>query len=144
MATRITVNQVAEILKSHRDIPPATLRAVVEEMNAVTQPDEKDDPAPRTKSQLTVILLDPEHKVKGDFTALIVQQPETADAGTTLSRVYQAAYDYNASPKRKLTVKTVGDAADTIKRKQWKAVDLLLKTRVPVRVLVSDNTIPTA
>lgn len=107
--------------------------------------EEKGDAAPKAKSQHVVILLDPEHKLTdlGEFVALVTQVPEEDDAGQTLDKLYQSVYDQRAAAKRKVRpIVTVGDAADGTKRKYLKERRIAIKTKTPVRVLVSDNTIP--
>lgn len=105
---------------------------------------EKEDNGPKTKNQFGVVLLDPDGKVKGlELTALVVQIPEDDSLATTLDRIYRASYDFNATKKgQKLPVKTLYEAASHVKRKFFKEANIMVKTKVPVQVVVSDNLIP--
>lgn len=108
--------------------------------------------APKQKTQLTCVLLDPEGRVQGDVTAFVFKQSLDADAGETLAKVYAASYTHNRLPKVKHPVRNVGEIG-VIKRKVWKEVGggadglgagLSLLTKEPVRVLVSRGPIPAA
>lgn len=147
--SKIDVSQVAEILKSHRDITPATLRAVVEEMNELTAPAEGDDvkpPAP--KKQFVVIVSDPEGKLKQDLTGWVVQIPESDSPASVIDRAMQGAHSFNASKKgRLLPVKSLGEAFESVGRKHFAEANLSVKTKMPIYFLRTDNKLtqpPTA
>ena len=60
-----------------------------------------------------------------------------------LERIAKAAYDFNASRRgRALPVKTVGEAMETVPAKNFKEVELWVKTKTPVQVLSTDNVLP--
>lgn len=135
MSTRITVSQVAEILKSHRDIPPATLRAVVEEMNAAANPEGEDEVAPPKAKTQFVILANADRSF-----GWVLTLPEDASPAIILDRVKAAAHDFNASKRgRLLPVKSVGEALESTGRKFFKNQDVAVKTKLPVAIVVTDN-----
>lgn len=146
---KIEVNQVAEIIKKHPDIPPATLREIIEEMNEATQPDAYDDikpPAP--KKQFVFILSDATGKIReridaNNLVGWVVQIPENASPFSTMDRVFKGAYDFNASKKgRLLPVKSIGEALESVSAKYFKEAELWAKTKMPVAIVVTDNVLP--
>lgn len=141
---KIEVNQVAEILKRN-EVPPATLRQCVEEMNLLVQPEVDEEKPPAVKKQYAIILSDPNGDLPAhDFVGWVVQIPENESLATILERVHRAAYDFNTTKKgRLLPVKTVGEAMENVPAKHFKESQLTVKTKSPVLVLRTSNLIPT-
>lgn len=141
---KIEINQVAEICKKNK-VEPSTLRAIVEEMNALTQPSgDEDIKPPAPKKQFVIPLSDPEGKLpKKDLTGWVVQIPENASPFSTTDRIFKASYDFNASKKgRMLSVKSVGESLESSSAKYFKEAELWVKTKMPVAVVVTDNVLP--
>jgi hypothetical protein len=141
---KIEVSQVAEICKKNH-VEPEKLRAIVEEMNEITQPTADEDikpPAP--KKQFVVLLSDPAGALAGrDLTGWVVQIPENASPYSTTDRIFKGAYDFNASKKgRLLPAKSVGEALESASAKYFKESELWVKTKMPVAVVVTDNVLP--
>lgn len=140
--SKVTISQVAEILKAHKDISPTTLRQIVEELNAKVEPEKESVAGPRGKSQF-VILLDSNRS-----TGWVVQLPEDASPASLLDRVNLTAHDFNASKKgRLLPVKTHGEALESVPRRFWKEHGVQVKTKIPVTAIVTTNKLtepPTA
>jgi hypothetical protein len=60
-----------------------------------------------------------------------------------MERVHKAAYDFNASRRgRKLPVETIGEAFESVPAKNFKDVEVWVKTKTPVLVLSTDNKLP--
>lgn len=149
MSTKITVAEVASILKSHKDISPATLRAVVEQMNEAVQPAADEDIKPSApKKQFVVVVSDPEGKLKQDLVGWVAQIPEDASPMSVIDRVNRAAHDFNASKKgRLLPVKSVGEAFESVAAKYFKESEAWVKTKMPIYIIRTDNQLsepPTA
>jgi len=109
--------------------------------------EEKADAAPKAKNEYATILLDPENKLAGlgDFVSLVVQVPEGSDTGMVLPKIYKAIYDQKAAAKKKpKKLDTVCDAAEGLKRAFTKQNEIMIKTKSPVRTLISNNTVPAA
>lgn len=142
--SKIEINQVAELLKRHQ-VPPESLRSLVEEMNLLVQADADQAPEPTVKKQHVILISDPEGYLAGhDFAGYVLQIPETESPVTTLERIHRGAYEYNASKKgRLLPVKTVGEAIENVPAKFFKESEVWPKTKFPVLVLTTDNLIPT-
>lgn len=146
----LPISDVIESLKRLAPtIPAATLIAIENDLEA-KEAEKKDEAgaAPKAKSQYAAIVLDPEHKLDGlgDFTALIVQVPVEQDVGETIPRLCQAAYDQRAAAKRKTKPLTnLTEVAANVKRKHLKTHGITsIKTKEPVRVLITDGIVPTA
>ena len=142
---KIDINRVAEILK-HNQVDPKIIRQIVEEMNALAQTDAADaaDKPPPQKKQFAILVSDPDGALpKADFTGWVLQLPESESPATVQERIHRAAHDYNATRKGRLyPAKTVGEALENIPAKNFKEVDLAVKTKTPVHMLRTDNEIP--
>ena len=144
MSNKIDLSLVAETLKKHRDISPATLREIIEELNEVTMADLEDIKPPAQKKQFVILLSDAEGQLpKKDLIGWVVQIPEDASPFSTTDRIFKGAYDFNASKKgRLLPVKSVGEALESASAKYFKESELWVKTKMPVAVIVTDNILP--
>jgi hypothetical protein len=143
---KVDVSKVAEIIKKN-EVEPAKLRAIIEELNLITQPEPgEDDKAPAVKKQFVFLLSDPEGRMpKSDFAGWVLQIPENESPATLQDRINRAAYDYNATRKGRLyPAKTHGEALENIPAKHFKEVEVWVKTKSPVLVLLTDNEIPKA
>ncbi len=148
----LPIEELVESLKRLAPtIPPATLIAIENDLEAKEQEIAADRAtgAPKAKNQFVTIVLDPENRLAGlgDFTSLVVQIPEGQDAGETIARLHQAAYDQRAAAKRKTKPLTnLTEVAANLKRGFSKAphVQVQIKTKEPVRVLVTDGIVPQA
>ena len=141
---KIDINKAAEILKKNQ-VDPKILRQIVEEMNLVTQAEGDDEKPPRHKYQFAIVISDPEERLpKTDFVGWVLQLPEGESVVTTQDRVFRTAYDYNTTKKgRLMPCKTVGEAMEHIPAKAFKEQGLVVKTKIPVLMLKTDNQIPT-
>ena len=142
---KIDVAKVADILRQNR-LEPAVMRRILEQINSVTEKaaEAEDQKPPAVKKQFVVLISDPEGAMPStDFAAWVVQLPEDASPLSTQERIAKAAYDFNASRRgRALPVKTVGEAMETVPAKNFKEVELWVKTKTPVQVLSTDNVLP--
>jgi hypothetical protein len=140
--SKIEVNQAAEIVKKH-ELDEVTARKIIEEMNAVTQP-EDDDVTPHQKKQFVVLLSDSEGKLaKADLVGWVLQIPEDASPHSTIERIFKGAYDFNASKKgRLLPVKSIGESLESVTAGFFKNAELWVKTKLPVAIIVTDNVLP--
>jgi len=144
--SKVTISQVAEILKKHREITPAVLREVVEELNEATQPAADEDiKPPAGKKQYAVVVSDPNGVLKVDLTGWVVQLPENASPHSVVDRVMKAAHHFNTTKKgRLIPVKSVGEAFESIGRKFFVENELWVKTKLPVYLIRSDNKLTEA
>lgn len=141
---KIEINKVAEVIKRH-EVEPATLRAIVEEMNLLVQPEVDEEKPPAIKKQFAVLVSDPDGRLPEgfDFVAWVVQIPENESVLTTQERIFKSAWDFNLSKKgRLMPAKTVGESIENIPTKFFKEHSVFIKTKCPVLVLKTDNEIP--
>lgn len=145
----VSISDVIEALVSLK-LPPEVLKAVETELEGVeaAKADEKAE-TPKVRSQHVVVLLDPEGRAPGaaNLSALVVTVPEGQDAGETLTRLYRSVYDQRAAVRRKpkAPIVTMGDAAESLKPGFTRPNGVTgIKTKTPVRVLVSNGQIPNA
>jgi len=141
---KIELNLVAAAMKQAH-VDPAKLREVIELLNLEANAQGDEETVPPVKKQFVVLVSDPEGKLpKDDFVAWAVKVEESVAADTTLDRIHQAAYDYNASRKgRMMPVKTVGGAIENVAAKYFKERGVWIATKEPVWVARTNNQIPT-
>lgn len=139
---------IDEVVATLRDLklPSETIIKVETELEAKEaeiKAEKQASAGPKAKNQFVVVALDPQGVIKGDVTAFVVQMAETDDAGTVLERLHKSAYDYNLAKKRGKSVTNLGEIG-AVKRKFTKEHGVHLKTKEPVRVVVSQGPIPTS
>ncbi len=144
--SKIDISTVAQVLKSQQ-LDPATLRRIIEELNAKIEKLEegKEEAAPKVKKQWVLMLSDPDGTLpKRDYVGWAIQLPETESVATTQDRLLRATYEFNASKRGRLyPCKTLGEAIENVPAKYFKQADVFPKHKVPVLVLRTDNQVPT-
>jgi hypothetical protein len=141
---KIDISKVAEILKKNH-LDPAMLRRVIEELNLAAQPDPgEEEKPPAVKKQNVLLVSDPDGKLpKTDFVGWVLQIPESESPATTQDRLLKGVYDYNMTKKGQLyPAKTIGEALENVPAKFFKEADLWVRTKTPVLVLRTNNSIP--
>lgn len=141
---KIDVNKVAEICKRN-EVESTKLRAIVEEMNLLVQPEVDEEKPPAIKKQYAVLVSDPDGRLPegNDFVAWILQIPENESVMTTEDRIRKATYEFNTTKKgRLMPAKTVGEALEHIPAKHFKEAGVFVKTKNAVLVLRTNNEIP--
>jgi hypothetical protein len=141
---KIDVNQVADILKRN-ETDPKVLHQIVAEMQAVLEAEAGEEKPPAVKKQFCIIISDPEGRLPQgeDFAGWVVQIEESESVATTVERIHRAAYEFNTTKRgRLLPATTVGEALEVVGPKHFKEAGVWVKTKVPVLMLRTDNTIP--
>lgn len=135
MSHKLDISTVIDVIKRHKVAPPEA-RSIIEELNALLAQEEegKEESVPRQKSQFIVLNTEPS-------TAWIVQLAEQDGPHTVFDRINQAAHAFNATKKGRLVpVTTIGEALETVKRKQMKEAGILkVCTKLPVAVITGPN-----
>jgi len=142
--SKINVNAAVEIIKRH-EIEPATVRAIVEELNHIANPDVDEEKPPALKKQFVILVSDPEGRLPEsfDFAGWVLQIEESESVLTTQERINRAVYEFNTTRKgRLMPASTVGDALENIPAKHFKEQNVWVKTKTPVLVLRTTNEIP--
>ena len=144
MSSKIDLSEVIAIINAQKLSPPDT-QALIKEIKARAQTKEADADIkpPAAKKQFVIVVSDPEgHLAKHDFTGWVVQVTEDSSPHTTVDRIKRAAHDFNASKKgRLLPVKSVGEALESVSRKYFTEAEVSVKTKLPVYVVKTDNTL---
>ena len=142
---KIDVAKVADILRQN-ELEPAVMRRIIEQINKVTEEasiaDEEKPPA--QKKQFVILVSDPDGQMpEQELAGWVLQIPEEASPLSLQERVHKAAYDFNATRRgRKLPVETMGEAFESVPAKNFKEVEVTVKTKTPVLVLSTDNKLP--
>lgn len=142
--SKISIDEVQSVLLK-QSIPKEQVVAVVKELSQIVQEEAAQRQAsaePKTKNEYTIVLSDPNNDLAGkEFTGWAIQIKAGEDAGTILTRVANATKSYNVNTRagKKNPIKTFGEALMHVKRKFFKEQDILVKTKEPVRIVVTDN-----
>lgn len=139
--SKISIEEVEEALFK-QNIDSAIVTKVIKELGEIAEEKKAERPAlPKQKNEFLIVLSDPENALAGkDFAGWVVQIPVGDDPGLVLGKIRDAAKETDAAKKRKKSViSTMGEAFLGIKRKFIKSKNVHIKTKIPVRVLVTDN-----
>ncbi len=142
---KIEIAKVADILRQN-ELEPAVMRRILEQINKVTEEAAvaEDEKPPAQKKQFVILVSDPDGEMpEHELAGWVVQIPEDASPLSLQERVHKAAYDFNATRRgRKLPVETMGEAFESVPAKNFKEVEVTVKTKTPVLVLSTDNKLP--
>ena len=142
---KIDIAKVADILRQNQ-LEPAVMRRILEQMNKITEEAaaNEDEKPPAQKKQFVILVSDPDGQMpEQELAGWVLQIPEEASPLSLQERVHKAAYDFNATRRgRKLPVETMGEAFESVPTKNFKEVDVTVKTKTPVLVLSTDNKLP--
>ena len=141
--SKIALENVQTVLAELK-IEPDKQDKILQELQKIIE-DEKNEraenKAPKSKNEFGVILYDANNELAGkEFTASVFQVKQGFDFNTVLSKISTAARNQNVAAKRKKNViETIGDACMYLKRKFTKEQEVNIKTKEPIRVLISSN-----
>ncbi len=142
---KIEIAKVADILRQNQ-LEPAVMRRILEQINKVTEEAAaaEEEKPPAQKKQFVILVSDPDGQMpEHELAGWVLQIPEEASPLSLQERVHKAAYDFNASRRgRKLPVETMGEAFENVPAKNFKEVEVAVKTKTPVLVLSTDNKLP--
>lgn len=115
------------------------------EMELKAEEEEKANRPPPIKKQFSILVADNDGNLKDqDLVGWVVQIPEDANLQSAPSKIIQAAYEFNSTPKgRRMPVETIGEACEAVSAKIFKEQNVWIKSKVPVLVVPVDNKIPT-
>lgn len=142
---KIEVAKVADVLRQNQ-LEPAAMRRILEALNKITEEAAaaEEEKAPAQKKQFVILVSDPDGVMpEQELAAWVLQIPEDASPLSLQERVHKAAYDFNATRRgRKLPVETIGEAFENVPAKNFTEVEVWVKTKTPVLVLVTNNKLP--
>jgi len=115
------------------------------EMELKAEEEEKANRPPPIKKQFSILVADNDGNLKDqDLVGWVVQIPEDANLQSAPSKIIQAAYEFNSTPKgRRMPVETIGEACEAVSAKIFKEQNVWIKSKVPVLVVPVENKIPT-
>lgn len=142
---KIEIAKVADILRQNQ-LEPAVMRRILEQINKITEEAAvaEDEKPPSQKKQYVILVSDPDGQMpEHELAGWVLQLPEEASPLSLQERVHKAAYDFNATRRgRKLPVETMGEAFENVPAKNFKEVEVWVKSKTPVLVLSTDNKLP--
>lgn len=115
------------------------------EMELKAEEEEKLNRPPPIKKQFSIILSDADGSLADkDIVGWVVQIPEDDPVTIAPSKIIQAAYEFNTTPKgRRMPVETIGEACEAVSAKLLKEQNVWIKTKAPVFAVSVENNIPT-
>lgn len=143
-------SELVKLVLNKINLPDEKRREILVELSAAAVADARaaaESKTPALKKRFAVVISDPDGKYRsqGDCVAWVVQIPDDSDAGATLENVAAAAYDFNRTRKgRRFPIRLFREAFEFIAAKIFKANNVFVKTKEPVRVLFADSKIPTS
>ena len=143
MKRSVPIETLKKVL-SRNEIETRKSFEIIEDIMKVLQ-DEEESKEPPVKKQYVIMLSAPDGGVleEGEAAGWVLQIPDDASAHTARARLIEAARHFNASPKgRKFPVETVGDACESIPTEISKEFQLWIRTKTPVLVILTDNSLP--
>ena len=140
---KIDISEIEEALKIAL-VEPDKQKEVLNHLQEVIKELEENKAAgavPKQKNEFGVIIYSDEPEwAQKEFTASVYTIPQGSDHGQVLAKISQAARESNeAAKKKKNIIETIGDAFQNLKRKWAKEKGVNFKTKIPVRVLISNN-----
>lgn len=145
--SKIDIEEVESVLLQHKVTDTNAiiedLQKILDELQAEKEANAEDKP----KYEHVVVLNDPNGilktlKVEDEVTAYVVQQEEGEDANLILSKIADAAKTQNEGAKTKKTrLQNMREIFDGLKSKYLKEKKLKIKTKEPVRILLSNGTL---
>ena len=138
----IPLDEIAAVLKEN-NLPPEMVAKINKDLVKVAEElknDKANNADPKQKNQFVVILSSPE-EIKEDLVSWVVQIPQDGDTGTVLTQIKDATKNFNEKTRKgkRKPCKTMGEAMEFVNRKFMKEQGILIKTKTPVRVLVTNN-----
>jgi hypothetical protein len=145
---KIDIEEVQGVLEE-RKVPNASqiikdLEQIIAELQADKEANKEDKP----KYEYIVVINDPSGELKAQkrdesITAFVVQQEEGADSGLIISKLVDAAKEQNEGAKtKKSRLENMRDIFDGLKSKYLKEKKVKIKTKEPVRILLTDGKLP--
>ena len=142
---KFTIEEIETALAKNK-VDDKTVVKVLKELEEVAEEEKAHAVTlPKAKNEFVVILNvggDAPTLINKEFTAYVIQQKVGEDAGQILSKIREATQEFKQARKRnKSVINTLGEALRVVKRIFFKSRQLNVKTKDPVRVLISDNSL---
>jgi hypothetical protein len=141
---KVDLDIVKHILQRN-ELDVRQVNAIIEDIEQeIKIQQEENPPAPRQPKQFAILVSDPEGIMPDrDLTGWVLQLPEEDSPAILTGQIHKAAYDFNQTPKgRRMPVKTIGEACESVPARIFKEHQVWVKTKEPVLILKTDNQIP--
>ena len=144
MPRKVEVDLVRVVLQRN-DLDVRKVAEIMEQLTAEIERREEEPKPPQVRKQFVMLVSDPEERLVGkDLVGWVLQIPEEEAPFLAVEKLTRAAYEYNASPKgRRMPVSTIGEACESVQPKFCKEHQVWVRTKEPVLVVRTDNTLPT-
>ena len=142
--TKISLDDVSEAIKK-AGVAAEQAKLVFQHLSKVVEEEKalkESTSGPKLKNEFGVVIYDNDGSLSGkELVASIYTIPEGNNHAEVLYKISEAAKTQNESVrKKKLVVTTIGEAFEFLKRKFIKEKQVNLKTKSPVRVIISNNS----
>lgn len=141
---KVDLDLVKHILQRN-ELDIRQVNAIIEDIQTEMKIQQAENPpSPRVAKQFAILVSDPEGVLPDrDLTGWVLQMPDEASPAILDGQIHKAAYDFNQTPKgRRMPVKTIGEACESVPARIFKEHEVWVKTKEPVLVLRTDNRIP--
>lgn len=142
---KIALEEVQSVLEQHKVKDTAAIMKDLEQILAELQAEKEAEKEEKPAYETVVVVHDPSGKLIADkmdevISAFVVQQEEGQDAGLIMSKIADAARAQNEDAKRKKSrLQNLREVFDGFKSKYLKEKKIKIKTKEPVRVLLTDG-----
>ncbi len=142
---KIALEEVQSVLEQHKVKDTAAIMKDLEQILAELQAEKEAEKEEKPAYETVVVVHDPSGKLIADkmdevISAFVVQQEEGQDAGLIMSKIADAARAQNEDAKRKKSrLQNLREVFDGLKSKYLKEKKIKIKTKEPVRVLLTDG-----
>lgn len=142
---KLALEDIQQALKAVQVEPEQQIKVLnyLQEVIKEHEEHKQDNAAPKAKNEFGVVLYDTNNELNGkEFTASIYTILQGDNHNTVLNRISSAVREQNEAAKRKRNViNSIGTAFQFLKRRFIKEQNVNIKTKVPVRVIISNNQI---
>ncbi|MEM7789774.1 MAG: hypothetical protein AAF546_00100 [Verrucomicrobiota bacterium] len=125
---------------------PRKVAGIMQDVNLEVQAQEEEraNRPPSIKKQFCILLSDTDGILADDdIVGWVVKIPEDDSPASAAERIIRAAYEFNATPKGRLPVETIGEACEIVPARLLTVQDVWVKTKTPVLAVSVNNAIPT-
>lgn len=138
--------KLVEITLQRAELDAQKINQIMEDIEFESKSQEADkEKEPPVKKQFVIVVNDPYGKIAStgmDFSGWVVQIPEDDAPRTAITKINQAASDFNCTPKgRRMPLKEVAEFFEFGSPKINKESKLWVKTKEPVLVCLTNGKI---
>lgn len=144
---KVEVDLVAEVLKDN-ELSEDQVMKIVRQLNRAADKlaaEAEAEKEPKSKQQFVMLLSDPHQNLPDfDMVGWVIQLPENDNPGVVNERLIKAGHHYNTTRRgRKHPCKTIAEVCEVVGGKIMKEHKIVVKTKLPVSAIVTDNVLPT-